>query len=72
VPAVRTSGPGEAIGKDAALEITAELAFHIGRHALPVPIVFPSGREVGLQVLLDDLAEGGLLGTAIGSRATSR
>ena len=36
--------------------------------------LFPCEREVGLQVLLDDLVEGGLLGTAtaIGSRATAR
>jgi hypothetical protein len=72
--ALRTSGPGEAIGEDSAFQITPEFPFHIGRHALPVPIVFPCEREVGLQVLLDDLVEGGLLGmaTAIGNRATSR
>jgi hypothetical protein len=74
MPAVLTAGPGETIGKDAAFEIAAELAFHIGRHALPAPVILPCEREVGLQVLLDDLEKGGLLGTAaaIASRATSR
>ena len=32
--------------------------------ARPVPFVFTRQREGGLPVLLDDLAEGGLLGTA--------
>lgn len=74
MPAVRTSGPGETIGKDAAFEGVAELALHVGRHALPVPVVFPCEREIGLQVLLDDLVEGGLLGmaAAVWSRSASR
>jgi hypothetical protein len=43
--AVRKSGPREAIGEDAAFEVAAELAFHSGRHAPPVPVVFtPSAR----------------------------
>jgi hypothetical protein len=64
MPAVRTPGPDEAIGEDAAFEVVAELALHGGRHALSVPVVFPCHREIDLQVLLDDLVEGGLLGTA--------
>jgi hypothetical protein len=43
------------------------------RHALPVPVVFTRQREVGLQVLLDELVEGSLLGTAtaVPDRSTS-
>lgn len=52
--AVRTSGPRKTVGEDSTFEVTAELAFHVGRHALPVPIVFTCQREIGLQVLLDD------------------
>ena len=54
MPAVRTAGAGEAGGDDAAFEITPELPFHVGRHTLAVPVVFPGQREVGLQVLLHD------------------
>jgi hypothetical protein len=62
VPAVRTSGAGEAVGENAALEVTAELPFHVGRHPLGIPVVVPCEREVGLQVLLDHLVEGGSRG----------
>jgi hypothetical protein len=31
------------------------LALHVGRHALPFPIVFPRERDVGLRVLQDGL-----------------
>ena len=74
MPAVRTPGPGKTVGEDAAFEVVAELALHVGRHALPVPIVFPCEREIGLQVLLDDLVEGGLLGmaAAVWGRSASR
>jgi len=43
--AVRTSGPGEAVGEDAALKVTTKFAFDMGRHALPVPVVFTRKRE---------------------------
>jgi hypothetical protein len=68
MPAVPASSAGEA-----AFEVAAELALHIGRHALPIPVILPCEREVALQVLLDDLVKGGFLGTAttIGNRATS-
>ena len=49
----------------------AELAFHIGRHAQPVPVVFTRECEIGLQVLLDDLVQGGCLGMAAAIRARS-
>ena len=71
MPAIGACGPGEAVGEDAALEVAAELTLHIGRHALTVPVVFPCEREVGLQVLLDDLVEGGLLGLAAAVRGCS-
>jgi hypothetical protein len=71
--AVRASGPGEAIDKDAALQIAAEFPFQIGRNARSVPLV-RCEREVGFQVLLDDLVEDRLLGTAtaISDRRASR
>ena len=67
------AGAGEAVGEDAAFEVTPELPFHAGWHALPVPGVFPRQREVGLQVLRHDLIEAGLLRTAkaIHNRSTS-
>ena len=41
---------------------------------LTSPVVFPCEREIGLQVLLDDLVEGGLLGmaAAVWGRSASR
>lgn len=74
MPAVRASGPGETVGEDAAIEVTTKFAFDIGRHALPILVVFPYEREVGLQVLLDDLVEDGLFGmaAAVPDRPTSR
>jgi hypothetical protein len=41
MPAIGAAGTGEAVGEDAAFQVTAELAFHIGRHALAIPVVFP-------------------------------
>jgi hypothetical protein len=66
--AVQTPGPGKAVGEDATLEVTTKFAFHVGRHALRVPVVFTRGCEIGLQLLLDDLVEGGLLGMAAAVR----
>jgi hypothetical protein len=71
MPAVRASGPGETLGEDAALEVTTKFPFDIGRHALRVPVVFTPECEIGLQVLLDDLVEGGLLGMAAAVRGRS-
>ena len=51
----------------------AEFAFHVGRHALRVPVVLTCERNIGLQVLLDDSVEGGLLGmAAVWGRSASR
>jgi hypothetical protein len=68
MPAVRTSGPGEAVGQDAAFEVVAKFPFHVGGHPLPVPVVFACQPEVGLQVLLDDLVKDGVLGMAAAVR----
>ena len=38
IPAVRAPGPSEAAGEDAAFQITPKCPFHIGRHALRVPV----------------------------------
>ena len=65
---LRAAGAGEAIGQDAALKVTTKFAFDIGRHALHVPVVLTRECEIGLQVLLDDLVEGGLLGMAAAVR----
>ena len=72
--AVRAACRGEAVGEDATRQVAAEFPLYVRRHALRVPVVFTRECEMGLQVLLDDLVKGGLLGTAtaIGSRATSR
>jgi hypothetical protein len=74
MPAVRTPGPGETVGQNSTFEVAAELALHVGRHTLPVPIVPLRERKVGLQVLLDDLVEDGLLGmaAALWDRSASR
>jgi hypothetical protein len=71
MPAVRAAGASETVGEDAAFEVVAELALHVGRHALPVPVVFPRERQIGFQVLLDDLVEDGLLGMAAAVRGRS-
>jgi hypothetical protein len=74
MPAVRTPGPGETVGEDAAFQIPAELPFHVGRHTQRVPVFFTRECEIGLQVLLDDSVEGGLLGmaAAVRDRSASR
>ncbi|MGB5831868.1 MAG: hypothetical protein WBG92_07745 [Thiohalocapsa sp.] len=66
MPTVRAAGAGagEPVREDAALMVTTKFAFDTGRHALPVPVVFTRACEIHLQVLLDDLVEGGLLGMA--------
>ena len=46
-------------GEDAAFQITPEFPFHVGRHPLPVPVIFPCEREVGLQVLTSGTGEEG-------------
>jgi hypothetical protein len=68
MPTVRAAGAGETVGENAALEVTTKFAFDIGRHALHVPVVLTRECEIGLQVLLDDLVEGGLLGMAAAVR----
>ncbi len=68
MPAVRAAGACETVAEDAALEVTTTFAFDIGRHALRVPVVVTRECERGLQVLLDDLVEGGLLGMAAAVR----
>jgi len=59
---------GETIGKNAALEILPKLPLDVCRHAIAIPVVFPSQREVGLQVLLDDAVENRVLRMATGIR----
>jgi len=68
LPTVRAAGAGETVGENAALKVTTKFAFDIGRHALHVPVVLTRECEIGLQVLLDDLVEGGLLGMAAAVR----
>ena len=40
VRAVAAAGTGEAVGEDAALKGATKLTSHVGRHLLPVPVVF--------------------------------
>lgn len=74
MPTVRAAGARETVGEDAAFEVTTTFAFHIGRHALRVPVVFPCARKRGLQVPMDDLVENGSRGmaTAVRDWPTSR
>jgi hypothetical protein len=72
MPPVRTAGTGETVGEDAALQIAAELSLYVGWQTFPV---LPTRlRELGLQVLPQDLVEGSLLGmaTAVRDRLASR
>jgi len=73
VAACRATRPTKTTGQNAAFEIAAEFPLHGCRHPLPVPVPFPRQREVGLQVLLDEAVEDGLLGaaTSVGSGAAS-
>ena len=59
--AVRVAGAGDPLGENIALQVAAEFTLHIGREAVPCPAVFACAREIGLQLLLYDLVEGGLL-----------
>jgi hypothetical protein len=66
--ALGTSGTGEAVGEDAALEILAKLPLDVGRYRTAIPVVFPCEGEVGFQMLLDDVVERCLLRTATSVR----
>ena len=62
--ALGTSGTGEAVGEDAALEILAKLPLDVGRYRTAIPVVFPCEGEIGLQLLLNDAVENRVLRTA--------
>ena len=64
VAALATACAGEAIGQDAALQVASEFALHIAGYRVPIAVARPC--EVGLQVLLDEAVEDGLLGAATG------
>jgi hypothetical protein len=57
VAALGTSGTGEAVSEDAALQVAAELPLHVPWPPLSLPVVSPCQGEVGLQMLLDDVVE---------------
>jgi hypothetical protein len=71
VSARGAAGPSEAVGQDAAFQVTPKLPFHVDGHPLAVPIVFPGQREVGLQVLLHDPVQARSLGMAATVRGRS-
>ncbi len=73
VAARGAAGAAEAIGQDAALQVASQLALHVAGYRVPIALAFARQREVGLQVLLDEAIEDGLLGatTGIDSRAAS-
>ena len=69
--ALRAVGTSEAIGEDAAFEVASEIPLDIKWYRVPVPIAFTRQHQVGLQVLLDDAIQDGLLGMATGVRSRS-
>ena len=69
--AIRAIGTGEAIGKDAAFQVASEVPLDIDWDRLAVPVAFVRQQQVGLQVLLDDAVEDGLLRMATGVRSRS-
>lgn len=50
MPTVRAVGAGETAGENAELKVATKFAFHIGRHALRVPVVLTGECEMGLHV----------------------
>ena len=71
----RAAGTGEAVGQDAALQVASQFALHVAGYRVPIAVAVAVARqrEVGLQVLLDEPVEDGLLGatTGVDSRAAS-
>ena len=69
----RAAGTGEAVGQDAALQVASQFALHVAGYRVPIAVAVARQREVGLQVLLDEPVEDGLLGatTGVDSRAAS-
>jgi hypothetical protein len=49
-----------------------ENPFHVGRHALPVPVVFTRERETSFQVPLEDLVEGVFSGWGMAAAVRSK
>ena len=64
MPAVRAANPCEAVGKDAAPQVAAEVALHPRRDAPAHGVGFLRLGEEGLQVMLDHGVEGRLGGAA--------
>ena len=69
--ALRAVGTGEAISEDAAFQVASEVPLGIGQHRMAIPIAFTRQHQVGLQVLLDDAVQDGLLRMATGVRSRS-
>jgi len=67
----RAARPTKTTGQDAALQIASEFPLHIAGDRTPIAVVFARQREVGLQVLLDEAVEDGLLGTTTGVESGS-
>ena len=59
---------GEAVGQDDALKIVSEFQLHGAGYRVPIAVALARQREVGLQVLLDEAVEDGLLGATTGRR----
>jgi hypothetical protein len=72
VATLGTAGAGEAVGQDAALQVASKFALHVAGYRVTIAVA--SQREVGLQVLLDEAVEDGLLGatTGVDSGSASR
>ncbi len=73
VATLGTAGAGESVGQDATLQVASKFALHVAGYRVPNGLAFTRQREVGLQVLLDEAVEDGLLGatTGVDSRAAS-
>ena len=52
MPVLPTTGPGEAVGEDAAVEIAAELLLDVGGYRVTVTIAIAGKREPSLEVRL--------------------
>ena len=70
-PAIRAVGAGKTVSEDTAFQVASEVPLDIGRHRMAIPIAFARQHQVGLQVLLDDAVQDGLLRTATGVRSRS-
>lgn len=61
MPAPPAAGAGKAMGQDPTVEVLAQIPLDEARDGITVGLGLPDPREPGLQILLDDLIDDGLL-----------